>query len=349
MTIEQQPSKDLKDLERIISNLSLELDNISSNAPLSNESVSQQSQQQPLPLSPLVNTSLNIPGQVKAKELKEIVPKPWFVIKTHFVNDQKKLFVNVCVSKDVPAPPKVSKEELAQTLAGIDTGFRVPMSLAPFGNNSSQAKNMFKTDKDKRGVECCVIDTCVNSSLIDLFGSAELLGFLCELVLSWVEQRTGKLLSREYTLPKMKQKGELSTHAVYVPKRAGIEEIVCKPSNVELSLKSTLENKLNSASNPSLSPKSLKEKVRPNYKLIKEPDDIPEQLILILQLPRLFNLDKSILELEYKNIKYEDNLYCFDVTLSKDELGMNVDEAVAEFDHYQKELTLTVPLLRRVL
>lgn len=62
----------------------------------------------------------------------EFIPKPGFVLKSKVESEdgEKKVFVNVCTSENVPNPREVSEEELAEILDSEDPlRYRVPLSL----------------------------------------------------------------------------------------------------------------------------------------------------------------------------------------------------------------------------
>ena len=59
----------------------------------------------------------------------QFLPKPGFVIKLRNSKDEK-VFINVCLAENVPAPKEISEKELVKLLESIDASqYRVPMSL----------------------------------------------------------------------------------------------------------------------------------------------------------------------------------------------------------------------------
>lgn len=67
--------------------------------------------------------------------------------------DNKKVFVNVCLTEVIPCPRDITNEELMQILSSDDpSSYRVPMSIGEG-----------RTEKDKSGVPATVYDVAVNT------------------------------------------------------------------------------------------------------------------------------------------------------------------------------------------
>ncbi|KAG2455777.1 PIHD1 protein, partial [Polypterus senegalus] len=78
---------------------------------------------------------------------KQIRPEPGLCVKTK-CSDGGKVFVNVCQSSQVPAPPPLSEAELIQLLESDDpSSFRVPMSL---GEPHAEVDNKWKLLKNRK-------------------------------------------------------------------------------------------------------------------------------------------------------------------------------------------------------
>lgn len=140
----------------------------------------------------------------------EITPEPGYVVKTRFKpvisaddgadalrttansnNQDQKVFINLCHSSLIPPPPLISDEDLAKALEkGDSESYRIPLSLSPL-----------KKSSDNKGVECVVLDVCVNngpyekSKLDGAFRS-----FLLELSIQWMEQRFDWMVDRSMCL-----------------------------------------------------------------------------------------------------------------------------------------------------
>uniref|UniRef100_A0A674IZP9 PIH1 N-terminal domain-containing protein n=1 Tax=Terrapene triunguis TaxID=2587831 RepID=A0A674IZP9_9SAUR len=86
------------------------------------------------------------------RDSKPIQPQPGFCIKTH-AGSQEKVFVNICRSLHIPAPPDLSCQEL-ECLIESDSAssFRIPMSL---GEPHAEL--------DNSGNGCTAYDVVINS------------------------------------------------------------------------------------------------------------------------------------------------------------------------------------------
>ncbi|EPZ32422.1 PIH1-domain-containing protein [Rozella allomycis CSF55] len=127
------------------------------------------------------------------------------------------MFINIVHSPYCPSPPIIENDELEAILAGsAEPGnYKVPMSLSPVRN-----------DTDKAGNACLVVDACVNSGVYEKsLKDKRFQEFIIELALAWVEQKNDVELGREWSIPKMKHKGELVNHLVYRTKDVVISEV----------------------------------------------------------------------------------------------------------------------------
>ena len=70
-----------------------------------------------------------------------------------------------------------------------------------------------KTDIDKAGNTCQVIDVCINTTLYNALKNEKYKQFVIELACSFISQRHSLELS-ELTLLNMKSKGDLSLHNI---------------------------------------------------------------------------------------------------------------------------------------
>ncbi|MEE6482833.1 hypothetical protein FKM82_013356 [Ascaphus truei] len=98
-----------------------------------------------------------------APESKQIRPQPGFCIKTR-TSENTKIFINICKSDHIPAPPDLSEQELVSILESDDpSGYRVPMSL---GEPHAEI--------DNGGSGCTAYDIVINNSFFDKIKSNEL-------------------------------------------------------------------------------------------------------------------------------------------------------------------------------
>ncbi|KAI8910967.1 pre-RNA processing PIH1/Nop17-domain-containing protein [Gorgonomyces haynaldii] len=193
--------------------------------------------------------------QQKQQEDDSMVqPQSGFVVKTKLVQKSgdypkdMKVFVNLCHSPEIPAPPMLSKQEIQIAIAAEDNSqYRLPLSLTPP-----------KSDMDKSGSVCVVFDACINSRPFqESTADDDFKLFVVELALQWVEQKHDLKLSRQISFPKMRSKGYLAPHKILRKKRADIVEL--------------------EKTGPS----------KPKYTITKEPEDKPEFVVFQVELPLL--------------------------------------------------------------
>ncbi|XP_045495316.1 PIH1 domain-containing protein 1-like [Colias croceus] len=83
---------------------------------------------------------------------KIVKPTPGFCVKTFTKPDNKKLFVNVCLTDAIPCPRDITNEELMQILSSEDpSSYRVPMSIGEG-----------RMEPDKSGIPATVYDVAIN-------------------------------------------------------------------------------------------------------------------------------------------------------------------------------------------
>ena len=125
----------------------------------------------------------------------QVEPMPGYVLKTHIFKPQPllktKLFINLCQSPFIPAPPLMSDDELQAAIgSGDNSSYRVPLSLSAM-----------REDVDKSGNVCKVVDACVNTDPFDKsIADEDFKMFLMELCLQWIEQKHEMELSRGMSL-----------------------------------------------------------------------------------------------------------------------------------------------------
>ncbi|CAG9578627.1 unnamed protein product [Danaus chrysippus] len=81
-----------------------------------------------------------------------VKPRPGFCVKTFTKPDNKKVFVNICLTEAIPCPRNISNGELMQILNSEDpSSYRVPMSIGEG-----------RTEPDKSGIPATVYDVAIN-------------------------------------------------------------------------------------------------------------------------------------------------------------------------------------------
>ena len=139
------------------------------------------------------------------KEPIKLDPVPGFVVKTKIVDGlgdhlySTKVFINICHDVQVPKPSdEFEPEKIFPKI--VNNEWEVPIIVSPE-----------KTAKDKKGVPSFVYDCCINS---ECFQWVQLNKDLRLIVVEWcieaIEMMYALVLEREYSLPKMLSKGELS-------------------------------------------------------------------------------------------------------------------------------------------
>ncbi|CAH2239253.1 jg21889 [Pararge aegeria aegeria] len=81
-----------------------------------------------------------------------VKPRPGFCVKTFTKPDNKKMFVNICLTEAIPSPVDISNEELMQILNSEDpSSYRVPMSIGEG-----------RIEQDKSGAPAMAYDVAIN-------------------------------------------------------------------------------------------------------------------------------------------------------------------------------------------
>lgn len=132
-------------------------------------------------------------------------PQPGFVVKTKIVDGKgahvyaTKVFINICYDDQVPKPSATFDPETVFPKI-VNNEWEVPIIVS-----------QEKTSKDKKGAPSFVYDCCVNN---ECFQWVQLNKDLRLIVIEWcleaIEMMYEVVLEREYAIPKMLSKGELS-------------------------------------------------------------------------------------------------------------------------------------------
>ncbi|RCK66087.1 Protein interacting with Hsp90 1 [Candida viswanathii] len=142
---------------------------------------------------------------IEQQEKVTLHPKPGFVVKTKILESKDlsristKVFINVCHSPEVPRPDTDFEPEVVFPLI-IENKWEIPIIVS-----------LEKTSKDKKGFPSLVYDCCINSKCFQWCQvSKDLRSILIEWCIESVELLYSLTLEREYSMPKMLSKGELS-------------------------------------------------------------------------------------------------------------------------------------------
>eukprot|EP00947_MAST-08B_sp_MAST-8B-sp1_P001405 g1405.t1 len=153
-------------------------------------------------------------GKVKEQDPgQKIEPEPGFVIKTTD-GDGAKVFVNVCSNKLI-GEVRVIKKLMEDGSEQEGTNF--PVSIGPA-----------KPETDKAGKKCVVYDCVFNPKVVkdavgdETGGSRQL---LCDVCVSYLEQKYTITLDRRFKFPKLKYKGKKTAQWIRSKKAPVIEEV----------------------------------------------------------------------------------------------------------------------------
>lgn len=146
-----------------------------------------------------------------AAEAIKLDPKPGFVVKSRVVDAKDlsthpystKVFINVCRDDNVPKPSRDFEPEVVFPLI-IDNQWEIPIIL------STEKKGT-----DKKGQLSFIYDCCINTSCFQWCQlNSDLRQILIEWCLEAVELMYDLVLERNYSIPKMLSKGDLSQTVV---------------------------------------------------------------------------------------------------------------------------------------
>lgn len=138
-------------------------------------------------------------------------PKPGFVLKTRVIEAQSplkhspgtKVFINVCHDSQAPRPPQDFDPAVVYPLIILNE-WEIPLIVSEE-----------KATADKKGIPSFVYDCCVNSLCFQWCQvNSDLRQILNEWCLEAVELMYEMTLDRDYSVPKMLSKGELSSTTV---------------------------------------------------------------------------------------------------------------------------------------
>lgn len=134
-------------------------------------------------------------------------PRPGFVVKTKILESREpfkygvstKVFINVCHDNQVPRPAIAFDPSIVFPLI-IKNEWEIPLIVS----NEKQ-------DRDKKGQPSFVYDCCINEKSFQWCQTnVDLRSILIEWCIEAVEMMYELTLEREYSIPKMLSKGELS-------------------------------------------------------------------------------------------------------------------------------------------
>uniref|UniRef100_A0AAY4CWR6 PIH1 domain-containing protein 1 n=1 Tax=Denticeps clupeoides TaxID=299321 RepID=A0AAY4CWR6_9TELE len=195
---------------------------------------------------------------------KPIRPQPGVCVKTLSMPDKQKVFINICQSPALPAPPPLSREELMELLESDDPSrYRIPMSLG---------EPHTETDHNSRG--CVAYDVVISDEFFQRCQKDELFQqFLIAVSLEGLENKYALELSRDWKLLKNRKfLGSLVEQNIRTKSKPVIQE---------------LQPEWGSSLTPS-----------PDFRLLVEPAVVhPEYLIAEIRLPGVTSARSLVLDL----------------------------------------------------
>ncbi|KAI5639928.1 pre-RNA processing PIH1/Nop17 domain-containing protein [Phthorimaea operculella] len=175
-------------------------------------------------------------SSVETVPSKLVKPRPGFCVKTFTKPENKKVFVNICLTEAIPCPRDITNEELMQILSSEDpSSYRVPMSIGEG-----------RTEPDKSGAPASVYDVAINPDFFKKIEKDDLFQtFFLTVVFEGLQDKYQfEIDMQKYTILKNRKSiGTLQTHRIQIRdvktcqdemKPPLIEEIDQKPKITEL-------------------------------------------------------------------------------------------------------------------
>lgn len=264
----------------------------------------------------------------------QVRPVPGFCLKTK--NDKnEKVFVNICMADNVPAPQDLSDEELIKLLESDDpTGFRIPMSI---GEPHAEI--------DKSGQGCTAYDVVVSPAFMEKMKSSELFKtFFLTVMMEGVESKYETLLSREWVILKNRRfVGTLQEQNVRTQSKPVIMEMD-QPDSAGMRSQPRAQNSLIQEVDSSKEDTKSKGK-EPDYRIVQEPaTGHPDFLVAEINLPQVKVSSSISLDLGEDRILLQtrSNIYYLDIFLP---YYMVQSECGAQFNRKTRILTITMPVI----
>ncbi|XP_075695975.1 PIH1 domain-containing protein 1 [Rhinoderma darwinii] len=253
-------------------------------------------------------------------ETKQIRPQPGFCIKTR-TSKNAKIFINICKSNQIPAPPDLSEQELVNILESDDpSGYRVPMSLGEP-----------HVEVDNSGSGCTAYDIVINSAFFEKIKNELFREFFITVAMEGLENKYEMELSREWKMLKNRKfMGSIFDQNIRTKSKPMIQEMDSQPAKLMPSkfLISEVES----------SP------VKPDYTIVAEPPEgHPSFLVAEISLPKVSSTRSLVLDLGEDRIVLvgRPDLYHLDVFFP---YNIIQEQSGAQFNKDTKVLTITMPI-----
>ncbi|KAM8927758.1 PIH1 domain-containing protein 1 [Pelodytes ibericus] len=252
---------------------------------------------------------------------RPVRPQPGFCIKTR-TSKNTKIFINICKSSYIPAPPDLSEQELVTILESDDpSGYRVPMSIGEP-----------HVEVDNSGSGCTAYDIIINDSFFEKMKANELFReFFITVAMEGLENKYEMELSREWKMLKNRKfMGLISEQNIRTKSKPIIQEMdtSVSPNNPSKPLIAEINS----------SP------VLPEYKIMAEPPEgHPSFLVAEISLPKVSSVRSLVLDLGEDRIVLlgRPDLYRLDIFIP---YNIIQEESGAQFNKEKKVLTITMPV-----
>ncbi|XP_045196240.2 PIH1 domain-containing protein 1-like isoform X2 [Mercenaria mercenaria] len=264
----------------------------------------------------------------------QVRPVPGFCLKTK-TDKNEKVFVNICMADNVPAPKDISDEELIKLLESDDpTGYRVPMSI---GEPHAEI--------DKSGQGCTAYDVVVSPAFMEKMKTSELFKtFFLTVMMEGLENKYEMLLSREWVILKNRRfVGTLQEQSVRTQSKPVIMEM---DQSTSPSAGSQSQSQKSLIQEVSSSQEEMKSRGKePDYRIVQEPaEGHPDFLVAEINLPQVKVSSSINLDLGEDRILVQtrSNIYYLDIYLP---FYIVQTECGAQFNRKTRILTITMPVL----
>lgn len=254
-------------------------------------------------------------------ETRQIRPQPGFCIKTR-TSKNAKIFINICKSNQIPAPPDLTEQELVSILESDDpSGYRVPMSLGEP-----------HVEVDNSGSGCTAYDIVINSAFFEKMKDNELFReFFITVAMEGLENKYEQELSREWRMLKNRKfMGSIFDQNIRTKSKPMIQEMDTGPP--ELTPSKSLISEVESS------------QVTPDYTIVAEPPEgHPHFLVAEISLPKVSSARSLVLDLGEDRIVLvgRPDLYHLDLFIP---YNIIQEQSGAQFNKDTKVLTITMPV-----
>ncbi|XP_077475034.1 PIH1 domain-containing protein 1 [Stigmatopora argus] len=250
--------------------------------------------------------------QTANPDTKVIRPQAGICVKTILEPSKEKVFVNICQSNLLPAPPELSREDLLDLLQSEDpSGYRVPMSLGEP-----------HTEVDNNSQGCTAYDVVINQDFFQKCQKEPLFQqFVIMVSLEGLENKYNIELSREWkVLKNRKFLGSVNQQNIRTKSKPVIQEL--QPQEI-----------------------STSEAKRPEFTLFVEPPSgLAEHLIAEIKLPGVVSSRALVLDIGEDRLVLtaRPSLYYLDIFHP---FLVDQELSVAQYNCSTQILTITLPVV----